>query len=182
MFMFSIKSLSLVEQQINKIHARIVAALRQLDFSQRSSCLRDDAVQLHAAAFGDLANNDTLPFFRPHFLEISGSMVNLARRMDALFSYHVSLKPEERYRLANLSEIFIALGGIVEIFMHVWAYLNTDMKKAGEELQGAAERISRFEDFAAKQNPDTAALLAPITDALYMTDISMKKLVVLLRP
>ncbi|MEI6634192.1 MAG: hypothetical protein WCP22_10300 [Chlamydiota bacterium] len=181
MVMFSIKALSIVEEQLLRLHTQVVAALRKPELLTGPSSLRDEAIQLHMSAFGDLANGDSLPFFRWHYIEISGSLVTLARRMDALISFIASLQPNERTMLANLSEVFIALGKVMEMFMHAWAYLRTDMKKAREELQEIAAKIARFEDFAAKQDLGTAALLAPVTDALYMVDISMKKLVVLLR-
>lgn len=182
MHIFSIKALSIIEEQVRRLHARIVETLRQPDLTSTPSPLRDEAAQLHAAAFDDLAHGDTLPFFRPHFLAISGSLVTLSRRMDELAAFIASLRPEERYKLRNLSEIFHALGTIMEMFMRAWAYLRTDMGKAAGELHGSLARISRFEDFSQKQDLGAAALLRPLTDALYMTDIAMKKLFVLLRP
>ena len=178
----SIKSMSIIERQINALHARIVETLRRPDLLSTPSSLRGEMAELHTAAFRDLAHNDTLPFFRPHFLEIPGGLVTLSRHLDDLVAFLASLKAEERYKLANLSDVFIALGGIVELFLCAWAYLGTDMRKAGETLQGSLARIARFEDVARDQNLGEAVFLAPLTDALYAMDMSLKKLVVLLRP
>lgn len=107
----SIKSMSIIERQINALHARIVETLRRPDLLSTPSSLRGEMAELHTAAFRDLAHNDTLPFFRPHFLEISGGLVTLSRHLDDLVAFLASLKAEERYKLANLSDVFIALGG-----------------------------------------------------------------------
>jgi len=181
MFMFSIKTLSVIQEQLNRLHAEIREAARWPDLSFTPPSARDEALQLNTAAFGYLAGGDALPFFRPHFLEISGNLFNLTRRLAALLSFLSSLPPEERKGLAHLSDVFNSLISIADIFKRTWLYLNTDMRKAAEKLKDSAAMISKFEDIAVKQLPGLAALLGPLTDTLYLVDLSIKKMIILLR-
>jgi hypothetical protein len=178
--MSSIKVYAVIQEQLRRVHTESREAARWPDLPHMPPSRRTEALQLSAAAFGYLARGDALPFFRPHFLEISGALFNLTRRLTVILAFLSSLPPGERDGLGNLSSVFSSLNKVTDTFQRTWMSLDTDRKKAEKELQDTAAIISQIDDLAVQLPPRPATLFGALVDALYLVDLSLKKMIILL--
>jgi len=178
--MLSIKVTAVIQEQLSRLHAEIREARHWADLSLTTPSRREEALQLSATAFGCLAGGDALPFFRPHFLEISGSLFTLTRRLDILLTFLSSLAPGERKELAQLSAVFDSLNKLIDVFQRTWLYVDTDRKQAEEEIKSAAAIILQIDDLSRELPFRLAILIGALVDALYLVDLSLKKMIILL--
>ena len=184
----TLKIYGTIQDQISKLHASVEKVAKQpgAKLIEVFSALQRQITESHNVAFKQLLTGQALPFFRQNFIEVSANILKLSNCLMKISRMTDTSSHDEKSEQSCLQGTFDNLEEILSLYLDTWTSLGTDIEKAGAEIGKAIDCIQRLEkhlDSKMDAAPGNSIRINPynmLIDSLYSTDLSMRKLIVIL--
>ena len=170
---------------------RIKSELRKIknspetDRAEAGSLLAGEITEIDRRVFDLLCRGEELPYFRQHYIEVSGKLLRFSSLLEEILS-RLGHTPEI---LADTERYFEKLEGVIGSYTGAWLNLKDDITRSEREIRQAGGYLAELEETVAdliqtESSPETfrlAALFSRLIDCLSGLDLACKKLVVILK-
>jgi hypothetical protein len=184
----TLKIYGTIQDQIIKLHASVEKVAKQPggNLIKVFSALKSQITESYNAAFKQLLAGQALPFFRQNFIEVSANILKLSNCLMKISCPMDALPPNEKLERSCIQGTFDILEEILSMYLDTWTFLGTDIEKAGAEIGKAIYCIQKLEQYLDSKiysAPGNSIQIYPyntLIDSLYSTDLSIRKLIVIL--
>jgi hypothetical protein len=178
-----------IQEQFSAVHVAVekIALHPDDDHLETISSLKRRMSDLYALAFEQLLAGQALPFFRQNFIEVSAAVFRLSGCLEYILRLKHTLPVRKTAQRPVDAGIFGGMNDILAVYSDTWKLLGGEMNKAGMRVREARGHIQELEDRcrlrqdAHDQKLETAVCRDNVIDSLYSLDLSIRKLIVILK-